>query len=62
MELLEPKLDSLSSSATQVQDVPPSAETLSSVTADLPSITAGSLVVPSAWSAKIRLGPVVREP
>lgn len=33
---LEPKLESLSSPATQVQDIPPSAETLSSVIADDP--------------------------
>ena len=66
VELLEPKLGSLSSSATpaqNVQDVPPSAETLSVVIADRPfPVTAGSLVVPSTWGAKIWLGPVVREP
>lgn len=63
VELLEPKLDSLPSSTTPVQDVPPSAETLSTVIANTPfSVTAGSLVVPSTWGAKIRLGPVVREP
>lgn len=36
VELPEPKLESLSSSATPVQDVPPSAETLSAVIANKP--------------------------
>lgn len=63
VELLEPKLDSLPSSTTPVQDVPPSAETTSAVIANRPfPVTAGPLVVPSTWGAKIRLGPVVREP
>lgn len=63
VELLEPKLGSLSPSATPVQDVPPSAGTLSAVAANRPfPVTAGPLVVPSTWGAKIRLGPVVREP
>lgn len=63
VELLEPKLGSLSPSATPVQDVAPSAGTLSAVIANRPfPVMAGSLVVPSTWGAKIRLGPVVREP
>lgn len=63
VELPEPKLGSLSSSATLVQGVPPSAETLSAVIANKPlPVMSGPLVVPSTWGAKIRLGPVVREP
>lgn len=41
VELPEPKLDSLSSSATPVQDVPPSAETLSAVIANKPFPSSG---------------------
>lgn len=67
VELLVPKLDSLPSSATPVQDVPPSAETLSAVIAKRPFFLShgrffGCAVHLGCWGAKIRLGPVVREP